>query len=438
MVCDVLILGGGAAGLACRAGLLGARSVTLLEREARIGGLLRVFRRGDYVFDTTVHVLFFRNQRLGEFLVQHLEQGAHRFHKRNMIWQRGTVVRYPYQYHIADLPAETARQCLDGFLERPSAESTGPSFRDWLLAQFGAGFYRHFFEPYNTKLYGITPEHLLAEPMVWTIPSDNHDAVIAGANAEGRDAGGAGACFYPRGEAGIEAVPHALERLGEGPIRCGQEVTSVDPRRKEVETRERLRFRYRSLVSSLPLPCLVDLIRDPPAAIRAAAGALAVAPVTVVRIGLRRSIGALPAHWTYFPDQEIPFYRLVRLEAISAALAPHGGSSLLLECPGTEAPDRSRIGRILETLGIIHDQSDIEVYESCLIRFGYVLFTPAAMRARAEVLRYLADVGIHTVGRYGEWVYGSIETSIVSGLRAARSLSADRAAAGLVAFASNA
>lgn len=422
MKCDVLVLGAGAAGLACRAGLRGRRSVVVLEREEEPGGLLRVFFQGDYVFDTTVHVMFFRNETLREQLFGRFTGGVHQFRKICAVWQKGAVIPYPYQHHIASMPTEIGRDCLNGFLNNPWADTKGVSFRDWLLAQFGQGFYRHFFEPYNTKLYGVSPEHLVAEPMTWSIPADNWGAVLEGASQEPREPARATTCFYPLGKAGIQAVPQALEALGDGSIHLGREVVSVDPYNRVATTHDGTRWSYRSLVHSLPLPAFVELLTEAPQEVQSAADSLGAAPVSVLRIGSRTSGEGLPFQWTYFPDPEIPFYRLVRLEAISPEFAPHGGCSLLLECPGTDPPDWESIFSLLEELDVLRDKKDVEVYETHTVSYAYVLFTPGYEKARDCIQRHLAGFDIQSVGRYGEWVYGNIETTILSGLRAADAL----------------
>lgn len=432
---DVVVLGAGLAGLACRAGLRGAREVTVLEREATLGGLLQVHRRGDFIFDTTVHVMFFRNKALGARLIEHLPGGVHTFWKRNAVWQQGVEIPYPYQYHLHAIPEPIAQDCLAEFVDNPHADASPESFRAWLLAQFGPGFYRHFFGPYNRKLYGVDPATLDARPMVWTIPADNREAVLRGAQAPvdvTDTASGGVRCFYPRGERGIGAVPDALEALGEGEIRRGSEVVAIDPAAQTVRTRDGRCLRYQDIVSSLPLPSLVERLEGAPAQVRAAARKLAVAPITVVRVGVRGGRDALPHQWTYFPDPELPFYRLVRLETISPELAPPDGASLLLECPGLTPPPREAIVAHLRALGVA---VDVEVYEAVPMPFAYVLFTHDHAEAKQTIMRYLRAANVRVVGRYGEWVYGSIETTLVSGLRAARMLGRGHDTTGLIALA---
>ena len=164
------------------------------------------------------------------------------------------------------------------------------------------------------------------------------------------------------------------------------------------------------------------------AAARAQAATLEAAAVTVVEVGVRTRGSALAAHWTYFPDPDIPFYRMTRLERISPELCPPGGGALLLECPGRTAPDRGHLLATLVKLGVI-ESPDVEWYGTRVIPHAYVLFRSGWQRAADDVMRELAERGIRSIGRYGAWRYSNIEQCLISGFEAAASLSAptDRA-----------
>jgi protoporphyrinogen oxidase len=341
------------------------------------------------------------------------------FEKTNRIWQAGHVIDYPYQFNAHQLPDAIRNDCRDSF-PRYSPESSGThgSFHDWLLAQFGEGFYRHFFGPYNEKLYGTSPSELEAAPMVWTIPADDRERVLHGIETGRSPSARSVVCSYPVGRDGIAAVTQAVERTGSGDILVNQEVEQIDPVARCVRTRSGLEVRYETLVSSLPLPRLVERIVGAAPEVMDAAARLRTAAVTVVQIGSRRRTEVLDVHWTYFPDANIPFYRMTRLERISPDLCPPGGSALLLECPGDRPPDRGRIVDVLVQIGVL-PSSSIEHFDSVVIPHAYVLFLHGYRRDLSTIRSYLGAVGIRTVGRYGEWEYTNIEQAMQSGIRCA-------------------
>src|SRR4051812_36151564 len=112
---ETLILGGGVAGLACRAALGSSHSSVLLEAAPSIGGLLRVDRRGEYSFDTVLHVIFFRSHRLLTGLGKLLPTGLRAITRSHAIWQTDTIIPYPYQFNASALAAPVQADCLRGF-----------------------------------------------------------------------------------------------------------------------------------------------------------------------------------------------------------------------------------------------------------------------------------------------------------------------------------
>lgn len=412
---DVCVLGAGIAGLTVRAALPD-REVLCLDAAPRPGGLLQMHERGDFAFDTTVHVLFFRRPGMRNLVEALLTGGAHRFLKHNLVSQGGRQIDYPYQLNLGQLSEAARAECLRGLPAAPG-EPTDPSFRAWLLAQFGEGLYARFFGPYNEKLYGVCPSTLVAAPMTWTIPADCRDEILRGAAPGAAPTAPSVECLYPRGRQGIEALPAAVLTLGEGPVLCGERVVSIDPAAREVTTESGLRVRYRTLVSTLPLPALLGCL-DLPAPLTRAKESLVAAPVTVVHVGSHADGEALAAHWTYFPDREVPFYRMTRLERISPDVCPPGSAALLLECPGHAPPPREVVIDHLVRLGVLRSR-EIAAYGHVRIPHAYVLFRPGTAGALETARSWLGAREIETAGRYGDWRYANIEQTIESALSAA-------------------
>ncbi|HEX4825420.1 MAG TPA: FAD-dependent oxidoreductase [Candidatus Polarisedimenticolaceae bacterium] len=419
---DVLVLGAGAAGLACRYALSGRRDVVCLEAAEEVGGLLRMFRHGDFTFDTTLHVLPSRSAMAGTILESLIGDEARAFPKRNLVWQRGRVIDYPYQFNSHALPHEVREECLAGL---PAARRDAPSpdrrsFEVWLLDQFGPGFYRHFFEPYNRKLYGVDPSELEAAPMTWTIPADNREAALRGARAP-HPGGAVVECTYPTGLDGIHVVPKRLAERGTGEILLGERVTRVDLDARTAWTARGKIFHYRDMVSTLPLPTLLRCVEGLPASIADWSVRLHARPVTNIRVAIARSGDGLPGLWTYFPDPEIPFYRLSRLSSISPDLMPPGAEACLLECAGDDPVKEETIVALCRELGVAGD-GDVRVAGSLVIPHAYVLFKHGHRDGAEAAIRYLAERGVRVAGRYGCWAYSNIAQTLDTGLRAAAEL----------------
>jgi len=75
---------------------------------------------------------------------------------------------------------------------------------------------------------------------------------------------------------------------------------------------------------------------------------------------------------------------------------------------------------------MIHRSGDILFSRASEIPHAYVLFDEQYGPAKAEILKFLAQTGIQTAGRYGQWEYSSMEDAIIAGRACARNLTAAR------------
>ncbi|MCB9474469.1 MAG: NAD(P)-binding protein [Candidatus Delongbacteria bacterium] len=416
---DVLIVGTGISGLGCRALLQDQRDVLTLEAADRPGGLTRVFRVGEFIFDSVVHVLRFRDPELWRFAQLLCPDGFHHFPRINHVWQAGVQLDYPYQYHAGQLPEAIRKACLEGYIHNPWATAQDTrTFRDWLLKNFGPGFYEHFFHPYNLKLYGVGPECLEGERMTWLIPDGDRERVLEGS----RDTVAAGAAgsqlAYPRGTLGIETLCHGAVGLAESPILVNQQVVHLDLAQRVLQVSSGQRYAYRELVSSIPLPGLLALIPDLDHEIAALGRSLKAVPLQVAEVGIEGEEHALAGQWSYFPDPDIPFYRLTRLEHVSPELCPAGHSALLLESSAAQPLVRDEVEGALRRVGMLAGTRVVH-YRVRRIPAGYVLFEPGVVARVRRILEHLRERHVHPIGRYGRWDYMDIEGALATGLETA-------------------
>ena len=67
---------------------------------------------------------------------------------------------------------------------------------------------------------------------------------------------------------------------------------------------------------------------------------------------------------------------------------------------------------------MIGDDADIEVEAMRHLPYGYVIFDDRYDEARARILPYLETNGVMSRGRYGAWIYSSMEDALLDGLGA--------------------
>ena len=170
----------------------------------------------------------------------------------------------------------------------------------------------------------------------------------------------------------------------------------------------------------------------PPAVERACAD-LRYQGILCVNLGIDRP-GISDLHWVYFYEDVFPFHRLSFPGNFSAANVPPGKSSISIEV--AFSPDRplDEERLLAETLaglrlaGILREDDRIEVADVKPILPAYVIYDLAHRRNVETIRSWLAEHGIVTAGRFGEWQYLNMDHAMRSGLRAAQELAARRAA----------
>ncbi len=423
---DVLIIGGGLAGLSAGLALEGKRDYLIAERENRPGGLAATIKKGGYHFDYSGHLLHLRWPETTKLILDALEGNVRRIKRDARVYAHGRWTQYPFQANLAGMPDKVKAECVSGFLkawrlEGTAAENGGEVFTRWTRRVFGDGISRHFMLPYNAKLWQYPLSRLTTEWCAPFVPVPKPEDVIAGAYGTGQTALGYNAVFhYPR-EGGIGALPNAFARRLRG-LRLGLEVESVDLGNGVAMVRHFGPVHFKRLINTSPLPSLVAMSEDAPAEVRRAAARLRHNSVYVLNLGVSRA--ATPMHWGYFPGKEFPFYRAGIATNFSPALAPRGRSAFYIETAVSGgaldlASAQAGILRGLTACGLIRSVRQAEESLWMKIPCAYVVYNRERAEALPRIFSWLKARKAFSIGRYGSWKYSFMEESVKEGLSAA-------------------
>lgn len=426
-----LILGAGLAGLSCAYHLQAL--APLLEAQDEVGGTARSFDRSGFTFDVTGHWLHMRDAGM-RALVDAVAPGLFvDVQRRAEVHAFGRRTPYPFQAHTHGLPHEVVAECLLGYFAAREARAAGKltpphSFADYVRQCMGDGIARHFMLPYNEKLWTVPAEELAHAWCGRFVPLPSAEEVVWGAlrpEGSGRALGYNATFRYPR-SGGIGQLAHALARAQRQPLALRARVVALDVRRRRVRLADGRTLGYRQLVATLPLPQLLAAaaaVAPLPEEVRRAGEALRATQLTYWDVGLKRPQAPGAAHWTYFPGADVPFFRVGSPSAVRADLAADGGRSYYVEVahpPG--APCSVGDAEVLDALRrvqLVGADEEPVVWARSRLDCAYVIMDHAYGAARAEALKWLAPLGIHAVGRFGGWMYDSMEGAMLAGRDAA-------------------
>lgn len=454
---EVVILGGGLAGLAAGHALVGAgREVALFERDLAVGGLARTVEHRGQRFDLGGHRLLTDSARVCELVREVVHEPLLQVPRSSKILLRGRYVDYPLRplNALSGFGPLASLRALGGYLAAQLAHRARPrplqSLEDWVVRHYGRPMFEMFFKPYSEKVWGLGCGQISADWVAQriqglTLGTAIRRALFGAAGAGPRTL--SSEFLYPaRGIGCIADGLRAAIAAQRGRVHTQSPVTRIPHhagRIRQVVVRQGERSascQANEFISSLPLPALLRLLSPaPPPAVLAAATRLRYRDLLLVAVRLARE-RATDQTWIYVPGQETAFGRLHEPKNWSPQMGARGETLLVAEhfCSRTGALWRTDDGTLVErcsdalaALGLIARR---EALDGVVVRvpYAYPAFEIGYRQASAAVTGYLARfANLHVIGRTGAFKYYNMDHAIESGLQAADAILARAAAPGV-------
>ncbi len=414
----IVILGAGIAGISAGYHLrLNNRKCKVFEKNASWGGLCDNFTiKTGFRFDYFVHFSFTKDDYVKKLFSESCSSIAHKPESYN--YYREKWLRHPIQNNLALLSTEEKIEVIEGFVKR--LVITNPkNYQEWILAQFGEAFAEKFFFPYTRKYWRTDPFELTIDWLGGRFSLPSLQNILRGAFEEQKtNFYYAQEMCYPE-KGGYKSF---LAKMAESTdIYLKREAVQIDLKNKKVAFSDGSIEYYEHLVSSIPLPELVKIIKDCPIDILQAACRLRATSGQLVSIGFNRP--DIPKHlWSYIYDETIFPARVYSPSLKSPDNVPEGKSSLQFEVYSlsTDLPLRGRD----ELLSHVIDKGqemklftygDVEICDCREVKYANVIFDGNRKDAVSYIHSFLKDHGVIPIGRFGEWDYLWSDQSLLSG-----------------------
>ena len=441
---EVLVLGGGLAGLSAGHALAKAGvQVSVLERDARVGGLAKTVVHGPFRFDLGGHRFSTEDKGVEALVHDLLGHEITRVRRKSQILLRGRHIDYPLRplNAILGLGAPTTlKAALDYALEKLKGEfrpSPRVSLEDWVVGNFGRTLFDIYFKQYSEKVWGVPCNRISAEWVEQRIKGLSLGVAVQ--NAFLRTKGNTpstlteGFLYPSRGIGRIaERLSEEIER--ENRVLCGVEVSRLRHeafRIKGAMARrgpQALALEARAFISTLPMSDLVRMLDpSPPGEVLRAAARLRFRDLVVVAVMLDTD-RATDQSWIYIPEPQIPFGRIHEPTNWSRRMAPAGKTLLVTEwfCfRGDEiwrASDQElgrRTVHHLASLGFIKE-GDVAGWVARRVPKAYPLLEGGYEAHVEKVREYLGRFeNLFMAGRGGLFRYYNMDHAMASGMEAA-------------------
>lgn len=415
---DLVILGGGLAGLAASV----FSGAPVYEAEDAAGGVASSDRTGGFTFDRGIHILQSTNPAALEVL-NDLGVSFKRHQRKAFIYSHRTFTPYPFQINTSGLPVGLRARCLWGFVRR-SREAKPNNYEEWLYTNLGKGFADTFLIPYSEKFWTIHPREMTYEWAGNRVPQPSLGQVIRGAVWSKQTRIGSNAEFrYPSGIGGYGEIGIALQKRA-GATHVGHRATAIETNRRYVQFSNGASIRYETLINTIPIPEFMQICRDVPEEVRAAAAKLRTNSILVVNLGIDRP-NLSDRHWIHFPEKDVSFFRISYPHTFGPDVAPKGCSSISAEVAYSDArpiDKKTIVDRVTDDLirvGALGRNDRVALATTRDIKYAYCIYDLNRQEALRSVLSWMRSVNIVPCGRYGLWTYFWSDESILSGKKAA-------------------
>jgi UDP-galactopyranose mutase len=280
--------------------------------------------------------------------------------------------------------------------------------------------------PYNAKLWRVPLQEITADWVSWSVPRPSLDEILNGAlGINNRSFGYNPSFLYPK-NGGISQIAEALSKHVDN-LHLGIAATEICLKDRTVTFKDGSTCSFNNLVSTLPLPALIRIIRDLPDEVREAGRSLRYLSVYDVNLGVKRA-NISDKHWLYFPEKEFVFYRAGFPMNYAPNTVPEGCSSMYVEVshlPNEHIPEAQLLDDVRAGLirsGILRADDGIVAANVIDIRCAYVIHDLKRSEALEVIHPFLNGQRVFAIGRYGSWEYSSMESAILAGRDIAQTL----------------
>ena len=406
-----LIIGAGISGLTF-ANYCG-NDYLICEKEDEVGGYCRTIKRNGFVWDYAGHFFHFKTEEFkNKFLSRMNENDIVYNDKCTKILYKNILIDFPFQTNIHQLEKEEFIDCLYDLFNKEEKEKYD-NFLDMLYGKFGKSIVEKFLKPYNEKLYAIDLTKLDVDAMGRFFPYADKEAIIK--NMKNQEVNSYNSSFlYPKNGAG-SFIKILYDNLDKNKVLLNTSVNYIDIKNKIAKLSNGKEISYEYLINTMPLNRFLELLNE----YKDLVNEMSYNKVLVFNLGFDKpSPLCKDEHWLYIPSKEDNYYRLgfynniLREEKLSMYVEIGYSKDEIID-KDEEDKQLELTLKNLEKDGIISSNMKLIDSMSIIMDPAYVHINTETTKKLDELKEKFAKENIYTIGRYGAWIYNSMEDSMV-------------------------
>lgn len=394
----------------------------IIEKENEVGGYCRTIKKGDFIWDYAGHFFHFNTEEFkNKFLSKMSKDDIIYNEKCTKIIYKDKIIDFPFQTNIHELDKEEFIDCLYDLFNKEEKDKYD-NFLDMLYGKFGKSITEKFLKPYNEKLYAVDLKELDVDAMGRFFPYANIKDIIN--NMKEHKVNSYNNTFlYPKNGAG-SFINILYEELDKNKILLNTSITKIDEDQKIAYLSNGNKVEYEYIINTIPLNKFLLLFNN----YNELQKKLSYNKVLVFNLGFnKKSEKFTKEHWLYIPDKNINFYRcgfynnILGQEKLSMYIEIGYNKNDNITKKEIDKQLKLTLDNLLK-LNIIDENTKLEEYVSIIMDPAYVHINTETTKEIDELKEKLSNNNIYTIGRYGAWIYNSMEDSMLKAKELAEKL----------------
>lgn len=406
-----LIIGAGLSGLTFANYASG--DYLIVEKEKVVGGYCRTIKRNGYVWDYAGHFFHFNTDEFKKKFLDRMSDGDIIYNEKcSKILYNNNFVDFPFQANIHQLEKQEFIDCLYDLFNKEEKDKYD-NFLDMLYGKFGKSIVEKFLKPYNEKLYAVDLTKLDVDAMGRFFPYADKEAIIN--NMKNNKFNSYNASFlYPKNGA-ASFINILYDELNKDKVLLNTSVVSLDLNNKLATLSNGEIVKYEYLINTMPLNNFLKLIGGHDKLLNE----MSYNKVLVFNLGFDKSSPLCKSeHWLYIPSKECNYYRvgfynnILGDDKLSMYIEIGYNKDFKITDDEVEKQLKLTLKNLRES-GIISDDMNLVDHETIIMDPAYVHIETKTTEKIDRLKDEFSKMGIYTIGRYGAWIYNSMEDSMV-------------------------
>jgi len=393
------ILGAGISGLSIGRLLNDTYDVTLIEKKSLPGGIARTKDvEGVSYHVTGGHCFNSKHKDVLDFVFGQIlpKESWHLINRNSMIQLKdGLEVPYPIEYSIKKIYQHDkilASNIIKDFLS--TNENTYNNLDEWFRGKFGETLAKIYFLPYNKKIWNRDPKFMDPSWVKDKLPIPDKDSFISALLEEVSDSMPHSKFYYPNTNNQNTFIDNLAGGLN---IIYDTNVKLITYNNKENNWLINNSYEFDLIINTLPLNILPRLINHCPDSVVDAAGLLKYNKVSTMLWESRPTTKT----WTYLPDPKSIFHRYIHIGNFFKPNSNYTITEVIGDISRDEIAEHGKLDKFL-----------IRPVDNNVSEHAYVVYDSNYNHCKNIVMEYLNDIGLYTLGRFGEWEYYNMDICI--------------------------